>query len=658
MKSLWNDTEAAKYRSDELALRVYTSRLLGSEEDLVMHGGGNTSVKGSTTDFFGNEIDVLYVKGSGWDLKTIEKPGFPAIRLRETKQLAERDTLSDTDMTKQLRALMLDPGAPSPSVEAILHAILPQKFVDHTHTDAIVTLTNNPDGRRIMEEVFPDCLILPYVMPGFILSKQVNDALKAVDIADYKGMILMHHGVFTFSDDAQEAYEAMIELVSRAEEYIARNGTSNHPCTQKEIDLLTLARIRRAVSKERGSAQLAMLDSSPDAQGYASLTNIAEVACRGPITPDHVIRTKRTPAIIAEQPAEGVPEIAEYAEAYRQYYEEHATPELQILDQAPRMAIWKNCGAVAFGNTLKECNIISDIARHTRWAVQTGESLGGWEALPEKDIFELEYWVLEQAKLGKSSGEAKPHVGKIALVSGANSGIGLATCEALQKDGATVVGMDISPEVEQTLKDRGMMGMVVDVTATDQVTAALEKVVSVYGGLDILVCNAGIFKAGELLESHTESTWDQSLAVNLTSTQRLISAAIAYLKLGIEPSILIVGSRNYTAPGPGAAAYSVSKAGITQLARVAALELAKDGVRVNVVHPDAVFDTALWDEETLATSAARYNMSVADYKARNLLGQEILSSDVGHLLSVMASSVFRATTGAQIPIDGGNDRVI
>lgn len=658
MKSLWNDTEASQHQHDELAMRVYTSRLLGSNEDLVMHGGGNTSVKGLTTDFFGNEIEVLYVKGSGWDLKTIEKPGFPAVRLKETKQLAERDELSDTDMTKQLRALMLDNGAPSPSVEAILHAILPHKFVDHTHTDAIVTLTNNPDGMQIMEEVFPDCLILPYVMPGFILSKQVNDALKTTDISRYKGMILMHHGVFTFSDDAREAYEAMIELVSRAEDYIARQGVTDHPEGKNDIDLLSLARIRRAVSIERGCAQLAVLDGSPDAQGYASLPNVAEIACRGPITPDHVIRTKRIPAVIAEQPTEEVPEISAFADDYRSYFKQHATPELHILDQAPRMAIWKNCGAIAFGNTLKECGIIADISRHTRWAVQTGESLGGWQALPAKDIFELEYWVLEQAKLGKSSGAPKTHLGKIALVTGANSGIGLATCEALQKDGATVVGLDISPEVEQTLEARGMTGLTVDVTKPEQVTTALQKTVSAFGGLDILICNAGIFKAGEPLESHTQDTWDQTLSINLTATQRLISACIPYLKLGVEPTILVVGSRNYTAPGPGAAAYSVSKAGITQLARVAALELAEHGVRVNVVHPDAIFDTAIWDDTTLATSAARYNMSVADYKERNLLKREILSSDVGKLLSVMASSVFGATTGAQIPIDGGNDRVI
>lgn len=658
MKSLWDSKEASRYAGDDLGLRVYSSRLLGSAEDLVMHGGGNTSVKALGHDFSGNEFEVLYVKGSGWDLKTIEKPGFPAIRLDETRRLAELETLADPDMTKQLKALMLDSSAPSPSVEAILHAILPAKFVDHTHTDAIVTLTNNPNGEQIMQEVFPDCLILPYVMPGFILSKQVNDALKTSDISNYKGMVLMHHGVFTFSDDAREAYENMIELVSRAEEYIDARGTTAHPTAQNPVDLLELAAIRRAVSDVRGCAQLAVLDKSPEAQGYAGRKDVGEISTRGPITPDHVIRTKRIPAVVPHKANDVNDDIERFASEYREYYQRHATPGLHILDQAPRVAIWQGCGSIAFGSSMKECNIVSDIARHTRWAVQTGESLGGWQALPEEDIFELEYWVLEQAKLGKPTGELKPHQGKVALVTGANSGIGLATCKALQNDGATVVGLDITPDVTETLGAIGSLGIPCDITQSEQVEAAIEAAVSSYGGLDILVCNAGIFKTGERLESHSDATWDETLAVNLTATQRLLTLSIPFLKHGIAPSILIVGSRNYAAPGPGAAAYSVSKAGITQLARVAALELAECGIRVNVVHPDAVFDTALWDEGTLKQSASRYNMSVSDYKTKNLLKRQISSGEVGRMLSTLASDVFGSTTGAQIPIDGGNDRVI
>ena len=658
MKSLWNDEAAAAFGDDDLAMRVYSSRLLGLDENLVMHGGGNTSVKATTEDFFGRTLRVLYVKGSGWDLKTIEKAGFPAIKLQDTQMLAELETLSDPDMTQQLRALMLDPAAPSPSVEAILHAILPSKFIDHTHTDAIVTLSNNPQGAHIVKAIFPDCLILPYVMPGFILARQVNAAIKQNDPSRYKGIILMHHGVFTYSDEAKVAYENMIELVSRAEAYINKNGTSLLATAQHEVDLLDLARIRNAVSLARGEAQLGILDRSANAQGYSTLETVADISSRGPITPDHVIRTKRIPAIIATKPAVGVPEVHEYAADYKKYFEENRTPQLQMLDPAPRVAIWHSAGSIAFGSSVKECTIISDIAKHTRQAVQIGESIGGWQALSAKDIFELEYWVLEQAKLGKSTASKKPHQGKVAVVTGAHSGIGKATCQALATDGAVVIGLDINSEVVGQLGYDGMLGLECDLTDSKAIAVAVDRVISLYGGLDIVVCNAGIFKAGERIEEQTELTWNQTLDINLTATQRFMTATIPYLKWGIDPSILIVGSRNYAAPGPGAAAYSVSKAGITQLARVAALELAGDGIRVNIVHPDAVFDTALWTEEALASSAVRYGISVEEYKAKNLLGKTISAANVGRLLSTMAGDVFTATTGAQIPIDGGSDRVI
>ena len=264
-------------------------------------------------------------------------------------------------------------------------------------------------------------------MPGFILSRQVNEAIKQHDPSQYKGIILMHHGVFTYSDSAKIAYENMIELVSRAEDYIASKGATTLASAQYKVDLLDLARIRKAVSAARGSAQLAMLDQTPDAQGYTSLDNVGDIATRGPITPDHVIRTKRVPVIISAKPAVGVPEIDQYVADYKTYFETNGSPQLQILDPAPRVGIWRNAGSIAFGSSVKECNIIADIARHTRWAVQTGESIGGWQALPEKDIFDLEYWVLEQAKLGKSNGPGKPHQGKVALVTGANSGIGKAS---------------------------------------------------------------------------------------------------------------------------------------------------------------------------------------------------------------------------------------
>ncbi len=658
MQSRWNDAEARAFAEDDLAMRVYTSRLLGADEDLVMHGGGNTSVKSRVKDFFGDEIDVLFVKGSGWDLKTIEKPGFPALRLAETQRLAELSELSDLDMARLLRTYMLNPSSPSPSVEAILHAIMPAKFVDHTHTDAVVTLTNMPSGEAVIRELYPDCVVLPYVMPGFILAKQVYDALREHDVRASAGIILLHHGVFTFDDDARAAYERMIELVERAERYITQHAPKAMPEAKADVNLLDLARIRCAVSKVRGRAQLAVLDRTPDAQGYASREDVAAIATRGPITPDHVIRTKRVPAVIEQSPADGVPEIAAYVEAYTAYYNELREETHTMLDPAPRVGVWRGYGTISFGSSLKECRIADDITRHTRRAIQTAEQIDKWEALTPREIFEVEYWSLEQAKLNKPAGPPKPHMGKVAIVSGAHSGIGRAACEVLRDHGATVVGLDLNDAVVGEFEAAGMLGIACDVTDDDAVRRAIEATVERFGGLDILVCNAGIFRTGERIEAHTADTWDKTIRVNLTAAQRLITAAAPYLKLGIEASILIVASRNVAAPGPGAAAYSVSKAGLTQLARVAAIELAPDGVRVNVVHPDAVFDTALWTDDVLKRSAERYGMSVQEYKTKNLLKVEIASRDVAAALSALASPTFRATTGAQIPIDGGNDRVI
>lgn len=665
MKSLWNDNDAAEHEGDDLAMRVYTSRLLGADESLVMHGGGNTSVKSTATDFFGREVEVLCVKGSGWDLGTIEKPGFPAIRLEETRMLAQRDTLSDIDMAKQLRAVLMDQSSPSPSVEAILHAIMPFKFVDHTHTDSVVTLTNNPKGEETIAKIYPDCLVLPYIMPGFILSKQVYDALQENDINQYKGIILLHHGVFTYSDNAKEAYENMIELVDRADQFLAGEvttsvtppGTAPDLKTGARADLFHLAKIRRAVSRARGKAQLACLNSTPAAQAFASRSDVPSLSTRGPITPDHVIRTKRTAAILKETSSEDVPEVQSFVQDYQTYFAAHNDGSLTMLDPAPRWAVWQNVGTVSFGSTIRECDIISDINRHTAWAIQTGEAIGGWEALPEKDIFDLEYWILEQAKLKKAAGPAKPHLGKVAIVTGAAVGIGRAIAEQLCADGAVVIGLDINPAVVENFDRPGLIGRVCDLTDEEATKSEIESVVQQFGGLDIVVLNAGVFRSGETIDELGE-TWDWTLNVNLTATQRFLKHAIPFLKLGVDASAVVIGSRNYSAPGAGAAAYSVSKAGVTQLARVAALELAKHGVRVNVLHPDAVFDTELWTQEALERSAKRYNMSVEEYKTKNLLGREVRSTDVAKMASLVASDVFCATTGAQIPVDGGSDRVI
>jgi rhamnose utilization protein RhaD (predicted bifunctional aldolase and dehydrogenase)/NAD(P)-dependent dehydrogenase (short-subunit alcohol dehydrogenase family) len=661
MKSRWDESTAQSFQGDPLTLRVYTSRLLGEESDLVLHGGGNTSVKAKVKNFFGDEEEVLYVKGSGWDLATIEAPGFAPVRLSVLKRLAELEKLTDTEMVTQQRAAMLDPHAPNPSVEAILHAIIPYAYVDHTHADAVVTLTNTPQGADRVKAVYGDrVLLIPYVMPGFILARTIKELTTGVDWQRYEGMVLMNHGIFSFADDARTAYERMIDLVTIAEDYLqAQEACHFATAAPKPGDLLGLAEIRRQVSQARGGATLAQLDQRPEALGFANLETVETIATRGPLTPDHVIRTKPIPIVF--QDGDWSNALAEYAEHYHQYFQtnsdRHPSDGLKELDVAPRWGVWPGHGTLSFDRDIKAAQIITDIVEHTRRAIQMGEALGGWTALDPYSLFEVEYWELEQAKLGKAS--TKPEFqGKVALVTGAASGIGKACVEALHRKGAAVIGVDLNPAITTLFNTPSFKGVQADVTNEVAMKTAIETAIHSFGGLDIVVSNAGIFPSSQPIAELDAETWHKSLEVNLSSQRILLHHAIPFLRKGIDPAIVFVASRNVLAPGPGAAAYSVAKAGLTQLARVAALELAGDGIRVNIVHPDCVYDTGIWSEEILQSRADRYGMSVEQYKTRNLLKQSVSSAEVAQMVCAMAGSLFGKTTGAQVPIDGGSDRVI
>jgi len=659
MDSRWQDSEADASRDSDLALRVYTSRLLGQDDDLVLHGGGNTSVKSISTTIFGDEKDTLFVKGSGWDLKTIEAPGFAPCDLAYLQKLAGLDAMTDSEMMQQLRLSLLDPAAPTPSVEAILHAIIPFKYVDHTHTDAVVAVSNTALGEQYLKEIFGDeVLLLPYIMPGFVLARQVYQETRDMDWSSIKGIFLMHHGLFTFHDDARTSYENMITLVSRVEEFLAEKGILDNAATGEahsdQNDALQLAGMRKQVSALAGRPMLARLNSSNTAAGFAALENVSAIAARGPITPDHTIHTKCLPVVIKEQGAEA---IAAFAESYSNYFDRNNPGNLTCLDRAPRFGVWLNKGLVSFAQNTKRLRVIQDISEHTLKAIQWGEALGGWQALPEKDLFDVEYWELEQAKL-KKAGTAPAMEGKVALVTGAASGIGKACVEDLISQGASVVALDINPDITALFNSSQVLGVICDVTNDDAVASAIQAGVVCYGGLDILISNAGAFTPSQSLSDMKNDNWDLSLQLNLTSHMKLLRESLPFLKHGIDPAVVIIASKNVPAPGPGAGAYSTAKAGLTQMARVAALELGADSIRVNVIHPNAVFDTAVWDEDTLKQRAAHYGLTVEEYKANNVLKKEVTSRDVAILARIFASTETACTTGAQVPVDGGNERVI
>ncbi len=657
MKNLWNQSEADQYAGD-LASRVYTSRLLGREPALVLHGGGNTSVKIRERNIVGEDEDVLYVKGSGWDLATIEAAGFAPVRMPHLLRLAQLPALSDPQMVNELRTQMTRASAPTPSVETILHAVLPFKFVDHTHADALVAVTNTAGGEDRIKEIYGDrVVIIPYIMPGFDLARLVAERFAKYATPRTEGMVLLNHGIFSFGGTAKESYDRMIDLVGAAEDYLKRKSAWDLPPPQPRATEPRLrehiAALRLAVSQAAGSSMTLRRIDHPKALAFSQRDDIATIAQQGPATPDHVIRTKRIPLMGRD--------VNRYCADYKAYFERHAPHAREpktMLDPAPRVVVDSDLGVLCAGHSGKDAQIVADIYDHTIDVILGAQMLGGYVALPERDLFDMEYWDLEQAKLRSG---AKPPLlrGQVALVTGAASGIGLACANMLQKNGASVVGLDINPKINALFRGDDALGITADVTIAEHIQHALETTVRRFGGLDILVLNAGIFPGGCRIEALSDSDWRRVMSINLDSNLVWLREAHSLLKL--SPSggrVIVIGSKNVPAPGPGAAAYSASKAALNQLARVAALEWGQDNIRINSIHPNAVFDTGLWTDEVLQARARHYGMSVDNYKRNNLLRTEVTSDDVAQLVLAMCGPAFAKTTGAQVPVDGGNDRVV
>jgi rhamnose utilization protein RhaD (predicted bifunctional aldolase and dehydrogenase)/NAD(P)-dependent dehydrogenase (short-subunit alcohol dehydrogenase family) len=656
MNSEWSDAEAQHF-SGSIALRVYTSRLLGRDKSLVLHGGGNTSVKIVEKNVLGEAEEVLYVKGSGWDLERIEAEGFSPVRLAHLKRLAGLPALPDSQMVDELVTHQTRASAPVPSVEAILHAILPYSYVDHTHADAILTVTNTVDGEARVREIYGDeVVVIPYVMPGFDLARSVAERFPAQATSRTIGMVLLSHGIFSFGQSARESYERMIALVDRAERYLRGREAwiAAWPQATPDRDVaLELAQLRRQISRVAGFPVVMSRRADPKSLAFARRDDVAAISQQGPATPDHVIRTKRVPQLGRD--------VERYAEEYAKYFVQHearARQRKSMLDPAPRVVLDPVFGLCAVGRSAKDAAVVAEIYDHTMDVILRATALGGYRALGAQDIFDVEYWDLEQAKL-KKAGRPPTFAGEVALVTGAASGIGKACVEALLARGAAVVGLDINPDILSLHTRTDYAGIVCDVTSADSLNQALARCVDAFGGLDILVLNAGIFPGGCRIESLAPDEWRRVMRVNLDASFDLMRQAHPLLKLAPRGGrVVVIGSKNVPAPGPGAAAYSASKAALNQLARVAALEWGGDGIRVNSLHPNAVFDTGVWTEEVLAARAHHYGISVEQYRKNNVLRVEVTSRDVAELAAELCGAAFAKTTGAQIPVDGGNDRVI
>lgn len=725
MKSRWNDDDAAA-QADDLDLCVYASRLLGADASLVLAGGGNSSVKTVETDVFGDPVDVLHVKGSGWDMATIERAGFTPLRLERVARLAELDALPDSRMANELKAASLDAAAPAPSVESILHANLPFKFVLHSHADAVLALTNTPDGLALVDEVYrDDVVVVPYVMPGFVLARLCAERFPAARHEGTIGMVLLNHGLFTFAHDARTAYENHIDLVGRALARVEAGGApsgvpvppaaaapsdetaggmvaaldgaggddplrDDDPALDAgafgagdatafgagaggaatgagvadtaataasvviEGELGALAMLRRDISAAAGHPMVVRTATGDAARRFAARDDLDVVSQVGPATPDHVLRTKRVPMLGRD--------VAGYVRGYEAYVARHRARlgdrTLVPVDPAPRVVIDPELGVLGVGRRPRDAATALDIYDHTTWVIDRAVALGGYAAVSEADIFDVEYWELEQAKLAR---QPTPAVlaGRVALVSGAASGIGRVTARALLDAGAAVVGLDREVTVEEVADGPEFVGVRGDATDPAALRDAVAQGVRAFGGLDAVVVNAGVFPAPAPVAELGPDVWDQAFAVNARGALLALQEAHPFLRTSpVGGSVVVVGSKNVAAPGLGAAAYSASKAALTQLARVTALEWGPDGIRVNVVHPDAVFDTGLWTDALVAERAASYGLSPEQYRTRNVLGSEVGSDHVAAAVVALCGPTFARTTGAQIAVDGGNDRVI
>ena len=644
--------------SDPIDELVHVSRLIGGDPSLVLHSGGNTSIKAPRKDVYGVPQEALYIKGSGTSLATIDASGFAAVDLEMVRRLLSLSELSDFDMSNELRRAMFDVSGPSPSIETILHAFLPQRVVLHTHADAFLAISNTPDGVAILDGVYGDVGVqVGYHRPGLPLALACVDAWEEQAGPETIALLLERHGVFTFGETANEAYERMVHVIGRAESYVAAaqvGAESTAEPSGTRADPGELAAFRAAVSRVAGKHLVMTSDNSDSVGSLLATSDMEHVVARGPVTPDHVIRTKPRPLVGRD--------VDQYRLEYEEYFSHHQArwgkDDLVMLDAAPRIALDQEWGLLSFGDTYAAARTAGDVYLHSIDTIVAAEALGGYRPIGADDLFEVEYWSLEQAKL-KLAGAPPALAGQVGIVTGAASGIGRACARALLDKGAAVCGVDIDGTVGSTFDDPGWLGVRADVTNPDQMSAAIVETVDRFGGIDIAVIGAGIFGSSTPIAELTAAEWHQVMSINVDS----VVAFFAQLHpiLAVSPAtgrVVVIGSKNVSAPGKGAAAYSTSKAALVQLCRVAALEWAEDGVRVNMVHPDAVFDTGLWTPALLEERASRYGLTVEEYRRRNLLGTEVSSAGVAALVTDMVGPGFATTTGAQVPIDGGSDRVI
>ena len=698
----WSDTDAEKFIIEyklkgvnkDLALRTYTARLLGSEPELVIHGGGNTSVKTIIEDMYGEQIKVLCVKGSGWDLGTIEPEGHPAVELAPLLKLKELSSLTDEDMVAIQRKNLLDPHSPNPSVETLLHAFLPYKFIDHTHSLALLSLANQPNAEELCLKIFgKEMVIVPYVMPGFDLAKLACEIHEnAISKREkLKGMILLNHGVFTFAENAKQSYSRMIEVVNKAENAIPMKINLDL-ISSKLVDLPNnnnykiIPFLRGLISSElakNGFFKRCIFEIRNDEkiQHFSKLSNAFELSKRGVATPDHVIRTKSKPLILDEIPnydfdlkypkqeinmwlIKTKEALEKYIKEYKLYFEKNNKRVGGIkknLDPLPRLIIIPNFGMIAVGDSKKSACIAADIGQIWIETLLAAESLGEFRPVSENDTFDLEYWSLEQAKLGGKKYNANS--GKVVIVTGAGGTIGTEISKVFSRSGAEVVCIDkniVTAKKTATICGPNALAIECDITSRNEIKDAFKEVIFKFGGVDILISNAGIALPGVLWDIKDEILI-QSLNLNLLSHHYLSQESLNIFKsqdfFNLDRKDLLGGQLLYNVskqalnPGKGFGAYGISKSALLALMKQYALEEGHRGIRSNGVNADRI-KSGLLNDEMIKKRAKLRGLSEEQYMSGNLLNSEVKANDVAN--AFLSLSNMEKTTGLILTVDGGN----
>ena len=680
MKSGWADRDAEAIVAEgakagigrDFALRIYTTRLMGRDAKLVLHGGGNTSLKEAMRDRLGVEAEVLRIKATGADMASIDVAGLPAVRLAALRQLRALEAIADDELVAIERASLIDPMAATPSVEIMLHALLPHKFIDHTHATAVLSVIDQPDGEKKCAEVFGGRLgFVPYVLPGFGLAKKAIEVFERVKPAE--GLILGKHGIVTWGDSAREAYERMIEMVSRAEEFVARRRTSAAaavPARRNTADVAQIAPIMRGACSAKDAAiegawrRLILEFRASDAVlNFTASKDLARLSQAGVVTPDHTIRTKNWPLVV---PAPDSGKLANFARAareagaafaarYHRYFTQHNSRVGGIkraLDPLPRVVLMPGLGLFGLGRSKRDAEIAADIAEAWIEGVSDAEAIGRFESISEADMFDCEYWPLEQAKLGAR--KEPPLAGQIAAVTGAAGAIGAATAKAFAAAGAEVALLDVNfAAASEQAKAIGpqALPLVCDVTNAASVHAAFDAVASAFGGVDIVVSNAGAAWQGRIGEVD-EEVLRKSFELNFYGHQRVAQAAVKiFLAQGTGGCLLFNVSKQAVNPGPDFGPYGIPKAAELALMRQYALDYGADGIRANAVNADRIRSGLLTPEMIAARAKAR-GLSEQDYMSGNLLGREVTAEDVAQAFLHQALAL--KTTADVTTVDGGN----